>query len=74
MDKSELFDRFIKAFADATVDCQREERRNIITTELWSWYKCAPGFDENKCIELTNGIIELVEKELSWKDEPVQIK
>ena len=65
MDKSELFDRFIKAFADATAGCQKEERRNIIKNELWSWYKCTPGFDENKCTELTNGIIELVEKELT---------
>lgn len=54
MDKSELFDRFIKAFVDATAGCQREERRNIITAELWSWYKCTPGFNEKMCNELTN--------------------
>jgi hypothetical protein len=65
MDKSELFDRFIKAFAEETAGYQREERRNIITTELWSWYKCTPGFNEKMCNELTNGIVELVEKELS---------
>lgn len=67
MDKSELFDRFIKAFAEETAGYQREERRNIITTELWSWYKCTPGFNEKMCNELTNGIVELVEKELSKK-------
>lgn len=65
MDKSELFDRFIKAFAEETAGYQREERRNIITAELWSWYKCTPGFNEKMCNELTNGIIELVEKELA---------
>jgi hypothetical protein len=65
MEKNELFDRFIKAFADATAGYQTEERRNIITTELWSWYKCSPGFNEKMCNELTNGIVELVEKELA---------
>lgn len=65
MDKNELFDRFIKAFADATAEYTKEERRNIISNELWSWYKCSPGFNEKMCSELTNGIVELVEKELA---------
>lgn len=64
MDKAELFDRFIKAFVDATAEYTKEERRNIISNELWSWYKCSPGFNEKMCNELTNGIVELVEKEL----------
>ena len=64
MEKSELFDRFIHLFAESTSTLTKEERRNLIKSELWSWYKCTPGFDENKCVELANGIIELVEKEL----------
>lgn len=70
MDKNELFDHFIKAVADTTAGYTKEERRNMISNELWSWYKCSSGFNEKMCIELTNGIIELVEKEL----QPVEFE
>lgn len=61
MEKSELFDRFIHLFAESTSTLTKEERRNLIASEI---FKCAPGFDEKQCQEITDGIVELVEKEL----------
>ena len=65
MDKNELLDRFVKAFADSTAGFSKEERRNVISNELWSWYKCSPGFNDKMCREMTDGLIELIEKELA---------
>ena len=65
MDKKELFDKFISVLAETTILYSTEERRKLISDALWAVYKCSPGFNENMCREITNGIIELVEKELA---------
>ena len=64
MNKSELFDRFIHMFAESTSNLTKEQRRDLITSSLMANFKCSPEFNEKMCIELTNGIIELIEKEL----------
>lgn len=65
MEKNELFDRFIHLFAESTSTLTKEQRRNLITSEMLVNFKCAPGFDEKQAKEITDGIIELIEKELA---------
>lgn len=65
MEKSELFDRFIHLFAESTSTLTKEERRNLILNEIMVNFKCVPGFDEKQAKEITDGIVELVEKELA---------
>ena len=64
MEKNELFDRFIHLFAESTSTLTKEQRRNLITSEMMVNFKCSPGFDEKQAKEITDGIIELIEKEL----------
>lgn len=70
MDKNELFNRLIGMFAESTSHMTKDERRNVVDNILWANYRHTTGFNEQLCDEITNGIIELVEKEL----QPVEFE
>ena len=65
MEKNELFDRCIHLFAESTYNLTKKQRRNLIASSTMANFKCAPGFDEKQAKEITDGIVELVEKELA---------